>query len=97
MNYLAGPTRPDILFAVSQCEKYSIDPKQSHAEAVKSIGLYLHKTKDKGLFFTCYGSNGIECYADADFFVSWYREYADQVEPVLSRTGYITNSQIPDM
>ena len=57
MNYISGTTRPDILFAVHQCAKYSIDPKQSHEEAVKRIGRYLKKTKDKGLVFTSNGSN----------------------------------------
>ena len=61
MNYIAGTTRPDILFAVHQCEKYTIYPKQSHEEAVKIIGRYLKMTKYKGLFFTPDGSNGLEC------------------------------------
>ena len=58
MNYLYGTTRPDIIFAVNQCERYSIDPKQSYKEADKSIGRYLKK-KDKGLVFTPDGSNGL--------------------------------------
>ena len=37
MNYLAGTTRPDILFSVHQCAKYSIDPKLSHEEAVERL------------------------------------------------------------
>ena len=67
INYLPGTTRPDIVFAVHQCAKYSVDPKQSHEEAVKRIGRYLKKTKDKGLVFTPNGSNGLECYSNADF------------------------------
>ena len=89
MNYLAGTTRPDILFAVHQCAKYSIDPKQSHEEAVKRIGRYLKKTRDKGLVFTPDGSNKLECYADADFAGAWCKEDADEVGSVLSRTGYL--------
>ena len=38
MNYLDGTNKPDNTFAVHQCAKYSIDPKQSHEEAVKSNG-----------------------------------------------------------
>ena len=79
MNYLAGTTIPDIIFAVHQCEKYIIDPKQFHKEVVKRIVLYSKKTKNKVLVFTPYGSNGLECYADADFAGSWCREDADQV------------------
>ena len=59
MNYLSGTTRPDILFSMHQCAKYSIDPKKSHEESVKKIGRYVKKTKDKGLFFTPDGSNGL--------------------------------------
>ena len=52
MNYIFGTTRPDIIFSVHQCEKNSTDPKKSHEEAVKRIGCYLKKAKDKGLVFT---------------------------------------------
>ena len=62
-----------------QCAKYIIDPKQSHDEDVKSIGLYLKKTVDKCLDFTPDGSNVIECCADADFYGAWCREDAVQV------------------
>ena len=48
MNYLDGKTIPDIIFAVHQCAKHSTDTKQSHEEAVKSIGRYLNKTKNGG-------------------------------------------------
>ena len=89
MNYLAGTTRPDIIFDVYQCVKYSIYPKQYHKEAVKSIGRYLKKTIYKVLVSTSGQSNGLECYADEDFYGSWYREYADQFGSVLSRTGYM--------
>ena len=30
--------------------------------------------EDKGLIFTPNGSNGLECYADADFYGTWCRE-----------------------
>ena len=50
INFLAGKTRPFIIFVVHQCAKYSIYPKQSHEESVKRIGHYLKKKKDKDLF-----------------------------------------------
>ena len=37
MNYLAGTTRPDIIFDMHQCEKYIIYPKQPHEEALKGL------------------------------------------------------------
>ena len=45
--------------------------------------------EDKGLVFTPGGSNGIKCYANADFSGAWCREDAYQVGSVLPRTGYI--------
>ena len=59
MNYLPGTIRPDILFAVHQCAKYRIYPKQSREESVKRVGRYLKKTKEKGFVFTPDESNGI--------------------------------------
>jgi len=35
--YLSGNSRPDIAFAVSQVCRFSSNPKQSHATAVKTI------------------------------------------------------------
>ena len=91
INYLSGKTIPDILFAVHQCAKYNIYPKQFHEEAVKSIGHYLKKKKDKGLFFTPNGSNGLECYDDADFSVSLCREDANQVASVFQKPDTLSN------
>ena len=41
MISVATSTWPDIVFAVHQCAKFSIDPKTCHEEAVKLIGRYL--------------------------------------------------------
>ena len=82
-NLFSGTTRFDIIFAVHQCAKYSIDPKKSREEAAKKIKLYLNKTKDKDLFFTPNVSNVIKCYADADLSGYWCREDVDQLVSVL--------------
>ena len=79
IKYIYGRTKPDIHFYVHQYAKYSIDPKQSHKEGVKSIGLYFKKTKDKVLVFIPDGSNGPEFYAGVYSAGAWYREYADQM------------------
>ena len=79
IKYLVGKTRPDIIFVVHQCAKYSIDPKKSHEEAIKNIECCLKKKKDKGLIFTPDGSNGLDCYADANFAGSWCKEDIDKV------------------
>ena len=43
--FLATSSRPDICFAVSQVCRFTHDPKQSHATAVKRIVRYLKKTQ----------------------------------------------------
>ena len=37
-NFLEKSTCPDIAYAVHQCACFPVDPKQSHADAVKRIG-----------------------------------------------------------
>jgi len=47
--YLANTTRPDISFAINQCARFSADPREPHATALKRIGCYLKNTSDKGI------------------------------------------------
>jgi hypothetical protein len=49
LRYLCTNTLPDTSFAVSQAARFSSDPKQSHATAVKTIVRYLAATADKGI------------------------------------------------
>ena len=49
LNYLEKSTRPDISYATHQCARFSADPKQPHADAVKWLGRYLKGTRDKGM------------------------------------------------
>ena len=85
---------------ISGWESRQIDYVLAFSQARIDSDVYLHlpaswfdtlKTgvEDKGLVFTPDGSNEIKCYANADFSGAWYREDADQVGSVLSRTGYI--------
>ena len=67
MSYLASTSRPDILFAVHQCTRFCLCPKQSHKEAVKRIGCYLKRIKDKGMIYTFDHTNSIEVFVDVDF------------------------------
>ena len=46
MNYIAGYTRPDISFAVSNLARFSIKPGMSHWQEVKKVWQYLRHTKD---------------------------------------------------
>jgi hypothetical protein len=49
-NFLEKSTRPDIAVAVHQCARFSADPKQSHADAVRYFGKYLQGTKEEGIY-----------------------------------------------
>ena len=49
MLYLASNTRPDILFDVHHCARFTHNTKVSHETAVKRICRYLQGTKDNGL------------------------------------------------
>jgi Reverse transcriptase (RNA-dependent DNA polymerase). len=87
--YLSGNTRPDITFAVHQCARYSHNPKQSHAVAVKRILRYLKGTQDKGMTFSPTDALVVNCFVDADFAGLWGVEYDQDPVCVKSRTGYL--------
>jgi hypothetical protein len=88
LNYLAASTRPDILFAVHQCARFSSDPKLSHEQSVKRIVRYLKGTADKGIILSPDQNRGIECYVDADFAGAYKFEESHNPTSLLSRTGY---------
>ena len=70
MNFLEKSTRLDISYAVHQCARFSAEPKESHATALKRIGRYLAGTRDKGIIFSP-TMHSFDCYVDADFVGSW--------------------------
>jgi hypothetical protein len=47
--YLSNNTRPDIAFGISQVARFTLNPKQSHATAVKMIVRYLVATRLFGM------------------------------------------------
>jgi hypothetical protein len=58
--YLEKSTRPDISCAVHQCARQGANPKIQHTVAVKRIGRYLLRAKDKGLIMRP-NQEGMEC------------------------------------
>jgi hypothetical protein len=89
MLYLSVNTRPDITFAVSQVARFSHQPKQSHAKAVKIIIRYLAGTKDKGTIFNPPENFHISCYVDADLAGLYNRDPDSDPSSAKSRTGYV--------
>jgi hypothetical protein len=89
LNYLEKSTRPDIAYAVHQCARFTSDPKVEHSNALKWLGRYLAKTKDKGLILRPEGDQ-FEVYVDADFAGNWNSEDAmNDPDTARSRYGYI--------
>ena len=89
MLYLSVNTRPDITYAVSQVARFSHQPKQSHAKAVKMIIRYLAGTRDKGTIFNPPKDFNISCYVDADFAGLYNRDPDADASSAKSRTGYV--------
>ena len=89
LNFVEKSTRPEIAYAVHQAARFSNDPKESHANAVKRIGKYLLGTKEKGIILQP-NDHSFGCWVDADFVGNWDRVNAD-IDPstAKSRTGYI--------
>lgn len=87
--YLSTNTRPDITFAVSQVARFSHNPKQSHAQAVKMIMRYLRRTSEMGTIVRPTGTLQIEAYVDADFLGLIHRDPDHLPSCAKSRTGYI--------
>ena len=90
--YLAGSTRPDTVYAVYQCARFSHSPKASHEVGVKHIVMYLKWTRDKSLIMKPTAESlQLDLFADADFSVLFASE--DTMDPVSvkSRTGVLLN------
>ena len=85
LNFLEKSTRPDIAYAVHQCARFSSDPKQSHADAVKHIGRYLKGTPHKGLTIRPDTQQSFQCWVDADFAGNWKPEGA-QHDPMTAKS-----------
>jgi len=88
--YLSGNTRPDITYAVSQVARFTHDPKQSHAKAVKMIVRYLAGSKDKGIIVSkSTGELKLRVYVDADLAGLYNVDPPEDTSSAKSRTGFI--------
>ena len=89
LNFLEKSTRADISYAVHQVARFGLEPKRSHAKAVKDIGRYLLRTKSEGLILDP-TNHSFECFTDSDYCGLWNEQTA-VYDPMTarSRTGYI--------
>ena len=87
--YLSTNTRVDIALAVSQVCRFTHDPKESHATAVKTIIRYLKGTKTKGMIVKPSGSLDLDAFCDADFAGLYGRDPDSEPSAAKSRMGWI--------
>ena len=87
--YLSTNTRPDIAFAVSQIARFTHNPKQSHATAVKIIIRYLKGTASEGTIVNKAIKLTLTCHCDADFAGLFKKDPDTAISSAKSRTGYI--------
>ncbi|KNZ59067.1 hypothetical protein VP01_1805g3 [Puccinia sorghi] len=82
MNYIAGYTRPDISFAVSNLAQFSVKPGMQHWHKVRKVWQYLKHTQDLKLTLEIKThSQLLDIYSDA----SW----GDDPKHRTSQSGYI--------
>jgi hypothetical protein len=89
LNYLAQTTRANIMYATHQIAKYSLDPRQTHGEAILYLIRYLKKTRDLGLKFKPNPDKGFECYCNADFSGNWNKKFASVNSTAKSESSWI--------
>lgn len=89
LNYLEKGSRPDISYITHQCARFSIDPKEEHARALRWLGRYLKGTRDKGIILKPDLNRSLEVHVDADFVGNWDKDETDDPDTARSRHGYI--------
>ena len=88
--------------AVHQCARFLNNPRLVHKRVVSSTNKYLTITSThvyfpdgnkrlttRGTVYRPDTEKGIKCYVDTEFSDGWDQSDADNVENVISRTGYV--------
>ena len=92
LNFLEKGSRPDLSYAVHQCARFSSNPKESHADAIRHIAKYLMATRDKGIMMDPDTSKSFEVHVDASFSGEWQPEAAEHdMSTAKSRSGYVVS------
>ena len=85
-------TRPDIAYAVHQCDRFSHNPRRSHEVVLKQIGRYLKGTKAKELIMKPNKTKlSLDLFTDADFAGLFAVEDKGDPISVKSRTCILLN------
>ena len=87
LQCLHSHSRPDITHAVSQCARFTHNPRRSHKIALEHIGQHLKGMMEEGLIMK--PSDNFDVHVDADFAGSWPCEDKQDPTCVKSRTGHV--------
>jgi hypothetical protein len=94
LNYLEKCTRPDISYALHQCARLMIQPKEDHGKAIKWLGRYLKATATKGLIFDP-DKSSFQVYVDADFAGNWDKPTSGELLKEFHQAGHNITSFHP--
>ncbi len=89
LSYLGNSIRPELLMAVHQSARLSVNPMRSHKLVIKQIARYLCDNCEWGLVFKVDKTKGLKVYVDTDFSGGWSCADAENADNVLSRTGFV--------
>ena len=89
LNYLEKGTRSDISYITHQCTRFTEQPMDIHARAIRWLARYLKGTRNNGYWMLPDKQKGIEVYVDADFAGNWNRDESLHPDTARSRHGYI--------
>lgn len=67
INYAAGMSRPDLLYAMSVLAEHCNNPTRLHRRMLKRVMRYIRGTLDVGLHYKCDEDWNLTCWADASF------------------------------
>ena len=89
MFHLESKIRPDVSFAINQCESFTHNTKKSHETAVKSIFRYFQGTKNNGMVLESSKKIVVDCYFYANFVGLW--EHGIPPDPIFdsSRNRFV--------
>jgi hypothetical protein len=90
LAYLSVSSRPDIVFSVHQCGRFSTCPMWVHEIAIHRICCYLQATANKGYILhptLCH--RNLDCYVNANFVGLWNEASSSESTSVESHTGYV--------
>ena len=86
---LCNSTRPDIQFAVNQCDRFSEYLRLSHNKWVKIVCKYFKGIPDKGVVLRPDPRKGIKRFIEAKFWGVWLQGKVNDSSSVLFQTGCV--------